>query len=639
MKGIIVDIDKMSDSKELYSQKPKKVMFGFIYAIVVLFVGALIYSFFGKIEVTAQGAGIIRPNDRVSTVSGLVGGQIEQVNFMDGKQVNEGDVLLALDCTDLQTDLKNFEDTKLLTESEMKMTEKYIASIQQGRNLFSADTESDEYPWHVKYELYDVSVRDKQLSYAYEQELDMTKKLWLEKEISRQNDEMNGLALLKQSIESGTNRASGYPRYSYQYQVYESTLQGLDTSKAKDRETIEQDVSSDTRQLTIDFYSEQITGYKLLLESLENGENRFADKNSMYSLMYEEYAYLIEDAKQAHENAKLQLSMLKENRAAAAALQAEEMGEGAAVADGSAYEVTIAEKEVENKEKAISAQKTKALQEAKGLLAEAEQKKKELETSQDATPNKQTAMEQIEQSYDQTIEQKKLGLLQQAEETAQALKQERAANQAELEQLKSSLNKYEDIKTSSNEIIPVAYIRLQELQTHLDRKREYEQKLLELDYSIQKTQLDIEAATIKASRSGVVNTLTDVSRGDVLQAGTMVATIIPPEEQQYKVYIYMDDTNIAAIKPGDKVKYSVPALTRNQSNSLSGEVINISKDTKVQGDSQQALYLVEATLNRDELDGEEESASELAVGMQVKAQVVTEEKRILVYILEKIKIL
>lgn len=630
MKGIIVDIDKLTESKELYNQKPKRVMVGFIYTIVLLFAGALLYSIFGKIEIVTKAAGIIRPNDQVSTVSGMVGGQIAEVMFMDGTTVQEGDILLVLDYTSLQTDLKNFEESRIITQSELDMTEKYITSIQQEKNLFSSDTSSEEYQWYVKYELYNATVKDKEISLAYEQEQEMTQRQWLKNEINRQNTNINGLSLLKQSIETGTNLVEEYPRYNYQYQIYTATVQGLEIEKTKDYDLLQQDVTSDTRQITIKFYQDQIDGYKKLLDSIDQGKNLFTDSNSVYSLMYEEYAYLQEDAKQAYESAKLQLDMLRESSANSEVLLAE---------DTSNSDLTLAEQEVISKENAITAEKNKTIQEIKSSLAEAELQKNELETEQAAVQDKNAALAQVEELYEQTIEQKRFSLLQQAEESAQTIRQERDANTAELDQVENNLSKLGAIETDDDEILPVTILRLQELQASLDSRQAAESNLLELDYQIRKTQLDIEATTIKASQSGVINTLTDVTNGDILQAGTTIATIIPQEEQEYKVQIYMDDTSITGIKAGDKVRYTVGALPSNQYGTLTGTVVNISKDTKQQGDSAQGYYLVEATLEKKELRDKDGNEGEIAIGMTVDAQVVIQEKRIISYVLEKINIL
>ena len=71
MKKDIIDISEMSDSKEIYAERPNPFTALFIYSLVALLVIAIIYCCFGTIEVTATANGIIRPNDDVSSISSM----------------------------------------------------------------------------------------------------------------------------------------------------------------------------------------------------------------------------------------------------------------------------------------------------------------------------------------------------------------------------------------------------------------------------------------------------------------------------------------------------------------------------------------------------------------------------------------
>lgn len=88
MKKTIIDMKDMSDSKELYGQRPNPFIPAFLYCLVALFLVGLIYSFFGKIEIVASASGVVRPNDDVGTVSCILGGKITEVCYSDGQLVH-----------------------------------------------------------------------------------------------------------------------------------------------------------------------------------------------------------------------------------------------------------------------------------------------------------------------------------------------------------------------------------------------------------------------------------------------------------------------------------------------------------------------------------------------------------------------
>ena len=93
MNEIIIDFDKMSDTKEVYGQRPNIFYSGFIYALVGILLSGVIYSCFGKIETVAHANGIVRPNEDVSSVSSIVGGRVKYIYYTDGQSVLKGDVL------------------------------------------------------------------------------------------------------------------------------------------------------------------------------------------------------------------------------------------------------------------------------------------------------------------------------------------------------------------------------------------------------------------------------------------------------------------------------------------------------------------------------------------------------------------
>ena len=68
MKPILININEMSDSREIYDSKPNIFFAIFIYAILALFVVAFFWMYFGRIDVVVKSEGMLRPNNPVATV-------------------------------------------------------------------------------------------------------------------------------------------------------------------------------------------------------------------------------------------------------------------------------------------------------------------------------------------------------------------------------------------------------------------------------------------------------------------------------------------------------------------------------------------------------------------------------------------
>lgn len=60
MKPIIIDMKDMSDSTEVYDSKPNRFMIYTIYAILLIFVIALIWMYFTVIDIVVKSDGIFK---------------------------------------------------------------------------------------------------------------------------------------------------------------------------------------------------------------------------------------------------------------------------------------------------------------------------------------------------------------------------------------------------------------------------------------------------------------------------------------------------------------------------------------------------------------------------------------------------
>ena len=145
MKPIILNINEMSDSKEVYESKPNNFISLFIYTILVILTVSIIWMYFGKVDIASKSEGMIRPNSQVATVVNTYGGTLKDVYVEDGSLVKEGDTLYVVEHEDLQTELEYYNEQLAEAEDTLKMLNKYKQSVEDGVNYFSDVPDEEEF--------------------------------------------------------------------------------------------------------------------------------------------------------------------------------------------------------------------------------------------------------------------------------------------------------------------------------------------------------------------------------------------------------------------------------------------------------------------------------------------------------------
>jgi multidrug efflux pump subunit AcrA (membrane-fusion protein) len=129
MKPIILNINEMSDSREVYDSKPNFFITFFFYLILGILLVSIIWMYFGHIDVVVKSEGMIRPNNQVGTVVNTYGGTIVEVNAVDEANVSEGDILYIIEHDDILTEL-DYYNNQLNVESNMGSdTDSYFVVI------------------------------------------------------------------------------------------------------------------------------------------------------------------------------------------------------------------------------------------------------------------------------------------------------------------------------------------------------------------------------------------------------------------------------------------------------------------------------------------------------------------------------
>lgn len=159
--------------------------------------------------------------------------------------------------------------------------------------------------------------------------------------------------------------------------------------------------------------------------------------------------------------------------------------------------------------------------------------------------------------------------------------------------------------------------------------KEGNEKLKELDQSIQDRE-------VMAPVHGIINISKEINRGELLQTGEEIITIIPESGYEFVVNMAVSNQDIALIQIGDFIRCTVPALPAHNYGHFTGRVETISEDAIIDPKSGASYYRVQASLFLKPLYNEQGKQVKIKNGMLAEAHFVTDREKILDYILEKL---
>lgn len=158
-----------------------------------------------------------------------------------------------------------------------------------------------------------------------------------------------------------------------------------------------------------------------------------------------------------------------------------------------------------------------------------------------------------------------------------------------------------------------------------------------LEETVQQLIFASEEGEIVAPISGVVNVLRDLNKGDIVQSGESIVSVIPTNESYYTMSLAVPNHEIGKITEGNEVNFHFAAFPKQNFGHLTGEIKSISTDSVIQQDGF-SYYTVEASIDNQPLMNRTGEQGEIRVGMAAEAFVVTDTKKIIHYLLEKINL-
>ncbi|MFM1552684.1 efflux RND transporter periplasmic adaptor subunit [Helcococcus ovis] len=217
MKPIIIDMDKMSDSTEVYNSKPNPFLIYFIYFVLLMILIAFGWMYFLKIDVVVKANGIFRSSVEQTELSSEISGKVVKVDMSEGKYVKKGNVLIALDSSSID---KNINDRKSIGDD----IEKRLEILKAYEKYLNGDINSlDEYKNNKYYDefinkkkLLELSIKNnKDNSVENTKSQHKSEVNTLKNENEKNNFEITNLRKVQKNIENGVNKFDKSQIYYY----------------------------------------------------------------------------------------------------------------------------------------------------------------------------------------------------------------------------------------------------------------------------------------------------------------------------------------------------------------------------------------------------------------------------------------
>jgi multidrug resistance efflux pump len=124
------DMRKLSDSRLLYMRNPPKFAYIFTVIVIIIMIGAVVWSSTAVRSEQIQTGGIIITEDRHVIVA-EISGTVFAVNFTEGRTVSEGAVIIKFDTADVDIELSKLNKQKDTLAERIKNLDKFFEEISK----------------------------------------------------------------------------------------------------------------------------------------------------------------------------------------------------------------------------------------------------------------------------------------------------------------------------------------------------------------------------------------------------------------------------------------------------------------------------------------------------------------------------
>src|SRR5947209_20093906 len=130
-KNLILDLADCTEFRQTLQARPPRIVHGTALLLATLLGTALLWAALTKADLVVRAAGRVRPVStpkkvfnagRADVLSASIGGRVLEVNFREGDEVRQGDVLIRLDTARLDNEIAKRKRTMQTGEGEVAQT-------------------------------------------------------------------------------------------------------------------------------------------------------------------------------------------------------------------------------------------------------------------------------------------------------------------------------------------------------------------------------------------------------------------------------------------------------------------------------------------------------------------------------------
>lgn len=144
---------------------------------------------------------------------------------------------------------------------------------------------------------------------------------------------------------------------------------------------------------------------------------------------------------------------------------------------------------------------------------------------------------------------------------------------------------------------------------------------------------------VKSLMDGYVQEISSLNVGDYLEANSNVLNIIPNDNENFRVEIWILPKDMGKIKVGQKVKYRLTAFPFFEYKGAEGIIISIDQDIRKVDDGSLMYYSVYADIDRISFSNRHGDVFPIRAGLETDVRIVMEQKPIIYFILKKLDFL
>lgn len=129
MNPIVIKMEDMSDSTEVYSSRPSPIFAILIWTLAGILVIALVWMGLFRIDLVTHADGMIRSGSTTATITNITDGTILSWDAEDGEYVKAGQTIYSVDPSELEKQEKSCVTELDKTEQRLEILEAYYKEL------------------------------------------------------------------------------------------------------------------------------------------------------------------------------------------------------------------------------------------------------------------------------------------------------------------------------------------------------------------------------------------------------------------------------------------------------------------------------------------------------------------------------